>query len=45
MREVLDHLAPDADVIEAPGFKLEPEFKGAEHETKGEIYSESAKGK
>jgi hypothetical protein len=28
VREVLDHLAPDAEVMKAPGFKLEPELKG-----------------
>jgi Predicted pPIWI-associating nuclease len=28
VREVLDHLAPDADVINAPGFKLEASLKG-----------------
>jgi hypothetical protein len=28
VREVLDHLAPDADVTSAPGFKLEPNLKG-----------------
>jgi hypothetical protein len=28
VREVLDHLAPDADVTNAPGFKLEPNLKG-----------------
>jgi Predicted pPIWI-associating nuclease len=28
VREVLDHLAPDADVTKAPGFKLEPNLKG-----------------
>ncbi len=28
VREVLDHLAPDADVMKAPGFKLELDLKG-----------------
>lgn len=28
LRETLDHLAPDAEILSAPGFKLEPEAKG-----------------
>lgn len=28
VREVLDHLAPDADVMASPGFKLEPNQRG-----------------
>jgi hypothetical protein len=27
LREVMDHLAPDGDVMAAPGFKLEPDLK------------------
>jgi hypothetical protein len=27
VREVLDHLAPDGEVMKAPGFKLEPDLK------------------
>lgn len=27
LREVMDHLAPDRDVMAAPGFKLEPDLK------------------